>query len=118
MEKEVSRKLAGIITKALDEKMGEEIRVLEIDMISPIADYFVLCSGRNLNQTDALVDAVEEACAKAGFEPDHIEGHRKANWTLLDYKGVVVHIFDEEARAFYDLDHIWKDGTEIDISTL
>ena len=78
----------------------------------------VTATGRNVNQTDAMVDGVEEAATKAGFEPDHIEGHHNANWTLLDYKGVIVHIFDEESRGFYDLDRLWKDGTEIDPNTL
>ena len=108
MEKEESRKLAGIAVRALEDKLASDIKVIEIDAISPLADY----------QTDAMVDGVEEAATKAGFEPDHIEGHHNANWTLLDYKGVIVHIFDEESRGFYDLDRLWKDGTEIDPNTL
>lgn len=118
MEKQESRKLAGIVVNALLDKLAEDVRVVEIDEISPLADYFVFASGRNLNHTDALREAVEEKAAKAGFEPDHIEGHRNANWTLLDYKGIVVHIFDEEARQFYDLDRIWKDGKEISLEEL
>ena len=113
MEKEESRKLAGIAVRALEDKLASDIKVIEIDAISPLADYFVIATGRNVNQTDAMVDGVEEAATKAGFEPDHIEGHHNANWTLLDYKGVIVHIFDEESRGFYDLDRLWKDGTEI-----
>lgn len=118
MEKEESRKLAAIAVKALDDKLATDIKVIEIDEISPIADYFVLATGRNLNHTDALVDAVEEAGTKAGFEPNHVEGHRNANWTLIDYAGVVIHIFDEEARGFYDLDRLWKDGKMIDPADL
>ncbi len=118
MEKEESRRLAGIAVRALEDKLATDINVIEIDAISPLADYFVIATGRNVNQTDAMVDGVEEAAAKAGFEPDHIEGHRNANWTLLDYKGVIIHIFDEEARSFYDLDRLWKDGTVIDPDSL
>ncbi|MCR5295465.1 MAG: ribosome silencing factor [Lachnospiraceae bacterium] len=118
MEKEESRKLAGIAVKTLDEKLAEDIKVIEIDGISALADYFVLATGRNTNHTEALVDAVEEAGTRAGFEPDHVEGHRNANWTLLDYQGVVIHIFDEEARGFYDLDRLWKDGRMIDPAEL
>ena len=118
MEKAESRRLAGVVVNALLDKLAENVRVVEIDEISPLGDYFVMASGRNLNHTDALRDAGEEAASKAGFEPDHIEGHRNANWTLLDYKGVVVHIFDEEARDFYDLDRIWKDGKEIPLEEL
>jgi len=110
MEKAESRQLAAIVAKALADKKGENIKVVEIDGISPLADYFVIGTGRNLNQTDAMSDAVQEEAHKAGFDPDHVEGHRGANWTLIDFKGVVVHIFDEEARGFYDLDRIWKDG--------
>ncbi len=118
MEKSESRTLTGVVVNALLDKLAEDVRIIEIDEISPLGDYFVLATGRNLNHTDALRDAVEESATKAGFEPDHIEGHRNANWTLLDYKGVVVHIFDEEARAFYDLDRIWKDGKEITLEEL
>ncbi|HUM82544.1 MAG TPA: ribosome silencing factor [Lachnospiraceae bacterium] len=113
MEKTESRKLAAIAAAALEEKKADNVKIIEIDGISPLADYFVLASGNNTSQTEAMVDNVEEKAAKAGFMPDHIEGHRNANWTLLDYKGVVVHVFDEEARSFYDLDRIWKDGKSI-----
>ena len=65
-----------------------------------------------------MVEAVEEAAEKAGFVPDHIEGHKNGNWTLIDFKGVVVHVFDEEARGFYDLDRIWKDGKQIEADAL
>ncbi|MDO4803192.1 MAG: ribosome silencing factor [Lachnospiraceae bacterium] len=118
MEKEESRSLAAIAVNALEEKLAKDIKVIEIDEISPLADYFVIATGRNANQTDAMVEAVEEAAQKSGFALDHIEGHKKGNWTLMDFKGVVVHIFDEEARAFYDLDRIWKDGKLIDPESL
>ncbi len=118
MEKEESRKLAAIAVKALEDKLGKDIKVIEIDEISPLADYFVIATGRNANQTDAMVEAVEEAAEKAGFVPDHIEGHKNGNWTLIDFKGVVVHVFDEEARGFYDLDRIWKDGKQIEADAL
>ena len=118
MEKEESRRLAAIAVKALDDKKGEDIKVIEIDEISPLADYFVLATGNNTSQTDAMVEAVQEAAEKAGFKVDHVEGHRNANWTLIDMTGVIVHVFDDEARGFYDLDRIWKDGKQIDIASL
>ncbi len=118
MTKEESKELAAVAVKALEEKKAESIEVIEIDEISPLADYFVIASGTNVNQTDAMVEAVEEKAALAGFAPDHVEGHRNANWTLIDFKGVVVHIFDEEAKAFYDLARIWKDGRQIDPQTM
>lgn len=118
MEKTESRHLAAIAVKALEEKKAEDINVIEIDGISPLADYFVIATGTNSSQTEAMVDSVQEKAAKEGFEPDHIEGHRNANWTLIDYKGVVVHVFDEEAREFYNLDRIWKDGKKVNFDDL
>lgn len=118
MTKEESKKLAGIAAKALESKKGTQVEVIEIDKVSPLADYFVIASGANTNQCEAMVEAVEEQAAKAGFAPDHVEGHRSANWTLIDYKGVVVHVFDDEARDFYDLARIWQDGTKIDPDTM
>ncbi len=118
MLKEESRKLVEIIVAALDEKKAEHIEVIEIDKISSLADYFVIANGTNASQTEAMVDAVEESAAKNGFTPDHTEGRRNANWTLIDFKGVVVHIFDEEARQFYDLARIWQDGNHLDPHTL
>lgn len=114
MEKSESRELVGIVVEALEEKKAGHIEVIEIDEISPLADYFIISDGTNTSQTDAMVQAVEEKAAKAGFLPDHVEGHRNANWTLIDFKGVVVHIFDEEAREFYDLARLWKDGKQLD----
>lgn len=118
MEKEESRELAAIAVKALEEKKAVNVEVIEIDEISPLADYFVIASGTNLSQTDAMSDAVQEKAAQAGFLPDHVEGHRNGNWTLIDYKGVVVHIFDEEAREFYALDHLWRDGRKVSLVDL
>ena len=118
MLKEESRRLTEIIVKALEDKKAENIEVIEIDEISPLADYFVIATGTNANQTEAMAEAIEENAEKNGFTADHIEGRRAANWMLIDFKGVVVHIFDEEARQFYDLARIWKDGSHLDPHTL
>ena len=118
MLKEESRRLVGIIVAALEEKKAEKIEVLEIDQISPLADYFVIANGTNAPQTEAMVEAVEENAEKNGFFADHVEGHRNTNWTLIDFKGVVVHIFDEEGREFYDLARLWQDGNQLDPHTL
>ncbi len=118
MEKHESRELAVIAVKALDEKKATDIEVIDIEGVSPLADYFVLATGANFSQLSAMVDGVQEKATMAGFEPDHVEGHRNANWTLLDYKGVVVHVFDEEAREFYGLDKLWKDGKRVGLSEL
>ncbi len=118
MLKEESRKLVQIITKALEDKKAEKIEVIEIDQISPLADYFVIANGTNSSQTEAMVEAVQESAEKNGFPADHVEGHRNTTWTLIDFKGVVVHIFDEESREFYDLARIWKDGSHLDPHTM
>ena len=118
MEKLESKELVGVIVRALEEKKAENIEVIEIDQISPLADFFVIANGNNANQTEAMVDAVEEKAALAGFQADHVEGHKNANWTLIDFKGVVVHIFDQEGREFYDLARIWQDGTKLDPKSL
>ncbi len=118
MEKQESRELAAIAVRALDEKKATNIEVIDIEGVSSLADYFVIASGSNFSQLDAMVEGVQEKAALAGFEPDHVEGHRNANWTLIDYKGVVVHVFDEEAREFYALDKNWKDGKRVSLSEL
>lgn len=118
MEKKESLALTAVIVKALDDKKAQNVEVIEIDQISPLADYFVIANGTNISQVDALVDSVLEKTAMAGFQPDHVEGHRHANWTLIDFKGVVVHIFDEESREFYDLARIWQDGKKLDPADL
>ena len=118
MTKEESRTLASIAVAALEDRKAVSVEVIEIDEISPLADYFVIASGTNVNQTEAMVQAVEEKAALAGFVPDHVEGHHNANWTLIDFKGVVVHVFDDEAKAFYDLARIWQDGKKIDPATM
>lgn len=118
MEKHESKELVGVIVRALEEKKAENIEVIEIDKISPLADFFVIANGNNANQTEAMVDEVEEKAALAGFQADHVEGHKNANWTLIDFKGVVVHIFDQEGREFYDLARIWQDGTKLDPKSL
>ncbi len=118
MTKEESGRLVKIAAAALEEKKAKNIEVIEIDEISPLADYFLIANGTNVNQTEAMVEAVEEAAEKAGFTADHTEGHKNTNWTLIDYKGVVVHIFDEEGRKFYDLARMWQDGKQVDPHTL
>ena len=81
-----------------------------------IADYFVITSGSNLNQVQAIVDDVEEQLGRTGFEPKQIEGTRNSNWILMDYGDLIIHVFDEENRLFYDLERIWRDGKELDVS--
>lgn len=110
---DLSRNMAHTAYLALDEKKGEEIRVLDISGISTIADYFVIATGNSSSQVNALVDNVEEKMHKAGFSLRQREGHGGGTWVLLDYADVIVHIFDKENRAFYNLDRTWSDAKEV-----
>ena len=109
----MSREMAAIAVKALEEKKGKDNKVIDIHEVSVIADYFVIASGSNLNQVEALKENVEEKLGKAGYEPKQIEGSRNSSWILMDYGDMIVHIFDEENRLFYDLERIWRDGKEM-----
>ena len=102
--------------KALDDKKGKDIKVIDIHEISVLADYYVIASGTNQNQVQAMVDAVEEAFSKEGVEPRQIEGSRNSSWILMDYGDVIVNVFDEENRLFYDLERIWRDGMTMELA--
>ena len=109
--------IAQIACKAIDDKKGQDIKVIDIHNVSVIADYFVIASGTNSNQVQAIVDNVEEQLGRAGFEAKQIEGNRNSSWILMDYGDVIVHVFDEENRLFYDLERIWRDGKVLDMDT-
>lgn len=113
-----SRELAEIAVKALDSKKGKEIRLIRIDKITTLAEYFVICTGTSSTQINALCDAVEKELTEKGEEPLHREGYRGGTWVLLDYGCVVVHVFNDEARKFYSLEHLWADGEEVDLSAI
>ena len=102
--------MAQIACKAIDDKKGQDIKIIDIHNVSVIADYFVIASGTTSNQVQAIVDNVEEQLGRAGFEAKQIEGNRNSSWILMDYGDVIVHVFDEENRLFYDLERIWRDG--------
>lgn len=113
-----SRELAEIAVKALDSKKGKEIRLIRIDKITTLAEYFVICTGTSNTQINALCDAVEKELTEKGEEPLHREGYRGGTWVLLDYGCVVVHVFNDEARKYYSLEHLWADGEEVDLSAI
>lgn len=98
---------------ALDEKKGEDIKIIEISQISVMADYFIIADGTNQSQVQAMVENVEEKMHQAGFEVKRIEGNRSSSWILMDYGDVVVHVFDKEDRLFYDLERLWSDGKQV-----
>ena len=107
--------MAQIACKAIDDKKGQDIKIIDIHNVSVIADYFVMASGTNFNQVQAIVDNVEEQLGRAGFEAKQIEGNRNSSWILMDYGDVIVHVFDEENRLFYDLERIWRDGKVLEM---
>ena len=113
MTQKDSKFMAKIACKALEDKKALNIKIIDISHISILADYFIIASGSNRNQVQALVDNVQEELHKTGFDAKQVEGYNTANWILLDYGDIIVHVFDEENRFFYDLERIWRDGKTI-----
>lgn len=108
-----SKKMAKAAYQALSEKKAEDVCVIDISELSVIADYFIIASGSNQNQLQAMQDCVEEQLYKAGYPVKQIEGNHRSSWILMDYNDVIVHIFSKEDRLFYDLEKVWRDGKEI-----
>ncbi|MBQ8803579.1 MAG: ribosome silencing factor [Tyzzerella sp.] len=115
---EQSRKMAKIAYEALDERKGEDIKIIDISSVSTIADYFIIANGTNDNQVRALVDNVEDKLAKDGFYAKQREGVGLGSWVLLDFGEIIVHVFDKENRLFYDLERIWRDGKLVEVESL
>lgn len=109
---------AIVLAKALDSKKGNEIKVLKTEGLTTLADYFVICTATSTTQIKALSDACEEAMEKNGERVHHIEGHRGGTWLLLDFSSVVVHVFTDETRKFYDLERLWGDAEELDLTEI
>lgn len=115
---EQAKQMAKLAYKALDDKKGEDIKVIDISQISVLADYFIIANGTNANQVNALVDSVEEELSKAGYDVKQREGYGLGNWVLLDFGDIIVHVFDKENRLFYDLERIWRDGKSVEVADL
>ena len=111
-----SYEMAVELAKALDAKKGNDIKVLKTEELTTIADYFVLCTGTSSTQVKAMSDACEEAMEKLGESVHHIEGHRDGAWLLMDFSNVIVHVFTDEARKFYDLERLWADAEVVDLT--
>ena len=109
-----SRQMAKLAYEALEDKKGENIKIIDISGVSVIADYFVIANGSNQNQVKALIDNVEEFLAKENVFVKQREGYTTGNWVLLDFEDIIVHVFDKENRLFYDLERIWRDGKTIE----
>ena len=102
--------MVRLAKEALEDKKGQNIKIIDISKVSVLADYFIIADGSNPNQVQAMVDNVEEVLGKAGYECRQIEGYGTANWILMDYGDMIVHAFCREDRLFYDLERIWRDG--------
>lgn len=105
-----SKEMVKLAIQALEDKKGEDVRVIDIREVSVLADYFLIASGSNTNQVQAMADSAEEVLGKAGYVCRQIEGYQSANWILMDYGDIIIHIFCREDRLFYDLERIWRDG--------
>jgi ribosome-associated protein len=115
---DLKRQVAEAIS-ACQEKKAEEISILELEQGSgAFTDYFVVCSGTNPRQIQAISDEVEERLEKSGMRPTHVEGYKQAEWVLLDYVDFVVHVFSEKSRRFYDLERLWKSAKRLEPSDL
>lgn len=113
-----AKQIAKIAYHALEDKKGENIKIIDISNVSVMADYFIIANGSNVNQVQALVDNVQEELNKIGVEAKQVEGYRTGNWILLDYGDIIVHVFSKEDRLFYDLERIWRDGKDTSIEEL
>jgi ribosome-associated protein len=119
MKKSETKKQITAAIQACLEKKAEELSILEMEKGSgAFTDYFVLCSGTNPRQVQAIADEVELQLKKTGLRPTHVEGYNQAEWVLIDYVDFVVHIFSEKARKFYDLERLWKSAKRLEPSDL
>ena len=112
------QQVAYEVTKALDEKKGIDIKLLKIDRVSSLADYFLICTGTSNTHVKTLCDYAEFTLENLGEPLLGREGHRGNSWELLDYGTIVVHVFTDEARKFYDLERLWADAENIDLSEI
>ena len=110
--------LAQAIVKALDSKRAQKIEMIHVTEVTILADYFILCTATSTTQIRTLADLCEEAAEQLGEELHHREGERESGWVLLDFSSVVVHIFLPEQREFYNLERLWSDGTQVDLTGL
>jgi ribosome-associated protein len=109
---------AHLIAKALSSKKALDVKVLKISEVSVLSDYMVIATGTSNTHVKALADEVEYQLDEAGYSVSHIEGHRGNGWVLLDYVDIIVHIFDEESREYYNLERLWEDGVEVEFDDI
>ena len=113
-----AKEVAYEVTKALDAKKGMDIKLLKIDEVSSLADYFIICTGTSNTHVKTLCDYAEYTLENLGETMLSREGHRSGTWVLLDYGCLVVHVFTEETRQFYDLERLWSDAKKVDLESI
>ncbi len=113
-----TKEVAYAVTKALDSKKGMNIKLLKIDKVSSLADYFLICTGTSNTHVKTLCDYAEYTLEQLGEPMLGREGHRGNTWELLDFGAIVVHVFTEEARDYYALERLWADAEQIDIKDI
>lgn len=111
-------KMAKLAFEALEDKKAEDIRAIDISEVSVMADIFLIAGGSSRSQLQALCDNVEEKLGRAGYPVRQIEGYSTANWILMDFGDIIVHLFDRENRLLYDLERLWRDGKTVDIPNM
>ncbi len=107
-----------IAVKAVDDKKGIDVVVLDITSVATFTDYFLICSGDSTRQIQAIADEVQQKLAANGHRPAHVEGYNNAEWILMDYLDLVIHIFSRKARAYYDLERLWRDAKILEVPKL
>lgn len=110
------KELTDEIVRLLDSKKGEDIEVIQIENLTILADYFVICTGTSVTHVRSLSDEVEYKLKEREILPLHVEGYNSSTWILLDYGSVIVHVFTEETRSFYSLERLWADAPRVEIS--
>lgn len=113
-----SSEYCKVAVAALEDRKAEDVTVIDIREVSPVADFFIIANGNNQNQIQAMKDACDEALYKAGLKVRQIEGNSSSTWILMDYNDIIIHIFSKEDRLFYDLERIWRDGKIVDVNEL
>jgi ribosome-associated protein len=112
-----AREIAQQAAEAADSKKAFDILILDLRDLTSVADYFVLCSGGSTTQVGAITDGIGSALAREGVHPGHIEGAAASTWVLMDYGDVVIHIFEEQTRAYYCLERLWGDAPRVPVAT-
>jgi ribosome-associated protein len=113
-----AKTMAKMVIEALEDKKAVDIKVIDISDVSVLADYFIIANGTNRSQIQAMAYAAQDKLGREGYLIKEVEGYNTANWVLLDFGDVIVHLFDEKDRLMYDLERIWRDGKQVDPESL